>query len=189
MLSHHSVSAQLLPQTRRWRRADTGNDQSNNEEVYQVHGDDVRRHKLGTVYQPVCPSHLNGGTFGGRSELDAVAVLRDIEKIKINPLVQLDPEHCGSEYFTDLNVLWEQIVAVGAVVKHDLVEGGGAQFLHLAVVIAAIFVLTDHPLPHCQIPQRCLVPLQERTSSEAKRLRQVYCQCHKDLALIKTKEV
>lgn len=90
-------------------------DQSNNVEVYQVHGDDVRRHKLGAVYQPVCPSHLNDVTFGGWSEPDAVAVLRDTEKEKNQPIgsvYQLDPENCGSENFTDLNVLWEQIVAV-----------------------------------------------------------------------------
>lgn len=64
---------------------------------------------------------------------------------------------------SDLNVLWEQIVAVGAVVKDDLVEGGGAEFLHLAVVITAVFVFTDHPLPNCQIPHGSLVPLEERS--------------------------
>lgn len=137
-------------------------------QVYQVHGDDVRRHKLGAVYQPVCPPHLNDVAFGGRSEPDTVAVLRDIDEQKqknIGSVKQLDPGNCGGETFTDLNVLWEQIVAVGAVVKHDLVEGGGAQFLHLAVVIAAIFVLTDHPLPDRQIPHGCLVPLREKNRS------------------------
>lgn len=157
MRSHHSVSAQRRPQTRRRRRF------ANKVEVYQVHGDDVRRHKLGAVYQPVCPSHLNDVTFGGRSEPDAVAVLR--QQQPIGSVYQLDPENCGSENFTDLDVLWEQIVAVGAVVKHDLVEGGGAQFLHLAVVIAPVLVLTDHPLPDCQIPHGCLVPLRERTGA------------------------
>lgn len=78
---------------------------------------------------------------------------------------QLDLRKCGSDNLIDLNVLWEQIVAVGAVIKDDLVEGGGAEFLHLAVVIAAVFVFTDHPLPNCQIPHRSLVPLEERTRS------------------------
>lgn len=61
---------------------------------------------------------------------------------------QLDLTKCISNNLIDLNVLWEQIVAVGAVVKDDLVEGGGAKLLHLAVVITAIFVFTDHPLPN-----------------------------------------
>lgn len=77
---------------------------------------------------------------------------------------QLELVDGGSEILVDLNVLWEQIVAVGAVVEHDLVEGGGAEFLHLAVVIAAIFVFTDHPLSNCQISHRCLVPLEERSN-------------------------
>ena len=76
---------------------------------------------------------------------------------------QLDLTKCISNNLIDLNVLWEQIVAVGAVVKDDLVEGGGAKLLHLAVVITAIFVFTDHPLPNWQIPHRSLCPLEERT--------------------------
>lgn len=74
---------------------------------------------------------------------------------------QLDLIKCGGENLTDLDVLWEQIVAVGAVVKDDLVEGGGAELLHLAVVIAPVFVFADHPLPNRQIPHGRLVPLEE----------------------------
>lgn len=133
------------------------------QEVYQVHRDDMRRHKFGTVYQPVCPSNLNGVTFGGRSEPGAVSVLEVFKKKNFYSVYQLDLIKCGSDNLIDLNVLWEEIVAVGAVVKDDLVEGGGAELLHLAVVITAVFVFTDHPLPNCQIPHRSLVPLEERS--------------------------
>lgn len=120
------------------------------------------RHKFGTVYQPVCPSNLNGVTFGGRSEPDAVPVLKGFQKA-FYLVYQLNLIRCGSDNLIDLNVLWEQIVAVGAVVKDDLVEGGGAEFLHLAVVITAVFVFTDHPLPNCQILHGGFAPLEERS--------------------------
>ena len=45
-----------------------------------------------------------------------------------------------------LNVLWEEVVAVGAVIEDDLVEGGDGQLQHLTLVVAAIFVLTDNIL-------------------------------------------
>lgn len=45
-----------------------------------------------------------------------------------------------------LDILGEEIVAVGAVVKHDLVEGGRAELQHLAVVIAAVLVFAYDPL-------------------------------------------
>lgn len=59
----------------------------------------------------------------------------------------------------NLNVLWEEVVAVGPVVEHNLVEGGCGQFHYLAVVVTAIFVFTYHPLPHCQLPHGSLVAL------------------------------
>lgn len=152
-----------------------GNNVDSWQEVYQVHRDDMWRHKFGPVYQPVCPSNLNGITFGGRSEPDAVSVLKVKNKQKKNLVTYLlslsaRPDKmckwkCVSENLIDLNVLWEEIVAVGAVVKDDLVEGGGTEFLYLAVVITAIFVFTDHPLTNCQIPHRSLVPLEERTGA------------------------
>lgn len=60
---------------------------------------------------------------------------------------------------TNLNVLWEEVVAVGAVVEHHLVEGCIGQLRHLAVVVAPVLVFTDHPLAHLQLPQGRLVPL------------------------------
>lgn len=45
-----------------------------------------------------------------------------------------------------LDILGEEIVAVGAVVKHNLVEGGRAELQHLAVVIAAVLVFAYDPL-------------------------------------------
>lgn len=62
----------------------------------------------------------------------------------------------------NLNVLWEEVVAVGPVVKHNLIEGGGGLFNHLAVVVTAIFVFTYHPLPNCQFLQGVLVALRDR---------------------------
>lgn len=62
----------------------------------------------------------------------------------------------------NLDVLWEEVVAVGAVVEHNLVEGGCGQFHHLTVVVSAVFVFTDHPLSHCQLPHGSLVALEDR---------------------------
>lgn len=59
----------------------------------------------------------------------------------------------------NLNVLWEEIVAVGPVIEHNLVEGGWAQFHHLALVVTAIFIFTDYPLSNCQLPHGSLVAL------------------------------
>lgn len=136
--------------------------------VYQVHRDDMGRHELGSVYQPVCPSNLDDVAFGGRSEPDAVSVLKGLLKKKKNTFYlarQLGPAKYGGENLIDLDVLWEQIVAVGAVVEDDLVEGGGGEFLHLAVVIAAVFVLADHPLPNRQVPHGGLAPLERNNQS------------------------
>lgn len=44
--------------------------------VYQVHGDGVGSYKLGSIYQPICPSNLNSVTFGRWAEADAVPVLQ-----------------------------------------------------------------------------------------------------------------
>ena len=60
---------------------------------------------------------------------------------------------------TNLDVLGEEVVAVGAVVEHHLVEGGVGQLLHLAVVVAAVPVLADHPLARRQLPHGRLAPL------------------------------
>lgn len=62
----------------------------------------------------------------------------------------------------NLNVLWEEVVAVGPIVKHNLVEGGCGQLHHLAVVVTAVFVFTDHPLPLCQLSHGGLVALWDR---------------------------
>lgn len=123
------------------------------------------RHELGSVYQPVCPSNLDDVAFGGRSEPDAVSVLKGLLKKKNTFYLarQLGLTKYGGENLIDLDVLWEQIVAVGAVVEDDLVEGGGGEFLHLAVVIAAVFMLADHPLPNGQVPHGSLAPLEETT--------------------------
>lgn len=67
----------------------------------------------------------------------------------------------GSNCF-NLDVLWEEVVAVGPVVKHNLVERGCGQFHHLAVVVTAIFVFTDNPLSDCQLPHGSLVALGDR---------------------------
>lgn len=53
---------------------------------------------------------------------------------------------------TNRNVLWEEVVAVGAVVEHHLVEGGCGQLHHLAVVVPGVSVFADHPLPDGQLP-------------------------------------
>lgn len=45
-------------------------------QAYQIHGDGVRGDKLGSVYQPVSPPHLDGLSFGRGSASDAVEVLR-----------------------------------------------------------------------------------------------------------------
>lgn len=82
VLGHHSVSR---------NNADCW------QEVYQVHRDDMWRHKFGTVYQPVCPSNLNGVTFGGSSEPDAVSVLKVFKK---NLVYQLELQKCGSLIIT-----------------------------------------------------------------------------------------
>lgn len=50
-----------------------------------------------------------------------------------------------------LDVLGEEIVAVGAVVKHDLIEGGRAELQHLAVVVAAILVFAYDPLTYGEL--------------------------------------
>lgn len=63
----------------------------------------------------------------------------------------------------NLDVLWEEVVAVGSVIKHDLVEGGYGQLRHIAVVVTAVFVFTDHPLPDCQLSQGSLVALGDRS--------------------------
>lgn len=62
----------------------------------------------------------------------------------------------------NLDVLWEEVVAVGAVVEHNLVEGGRGQLHHLAVVVTAVFVFTDHPLLDCQLAHGRLVALGDR---------------------------
>lgn len=62
----------------------------------------------------------------------------------------------------NLNILWEEVVAVGTVVEHNLVEGGRAQLHHFALVVATIFVFADDPLPNCQLPHGRLVTLVER---------------------------
>lgn len=67
-----------------------------------------------------------------------------------------DEEEIWEESGGHLNVLGEEIVAVGAVVKHDLVEGGRGELQHLAVVVAAVLVfaydpLTDGELLHCSL--------------------------------------
>lgn len=64
--------------------------------------------------------------------------------------------------FINLDVLREEVVAVGPVIEHHLIEGGCGQFHHLTVVVPAIFVFTDHPLPHCQLPHGRLVALKEQ---------------------------
>lgn len=45
-------------------------------QAYQIHGDGVRGDELGSVYQPVGPTHLDGLPFGRGSVSDAVEVLR-----------------------------------------------------------------------------------------------------------------
>lgn len=44
------------------------------------------------------------------------------------------------------DVFWKEIVAEGAVVKVDLVEGLFGQLHHVTLVVAAVFVLADHLL-------------------------------------------
>lgn len=92
---------------------------------------------------------------------------------------------CGFQYLklrsesTDLDVLGEEIVAVGPVVEHDLVEGGWAQFQHLAVVVTPVFVLADDPLPNCQLPHGSLVALREtETQRYSERLSAQSVNCH-----------
>lgn len=62
----------------------------------------------------------------------------------------------------NLDVLRKEVVAVGTVVEHNLVEGGCAQLHHLALVVATVFVFADDPLPHCQLPHGRLVTLGDR---------------------------
>lgn len=125
----------------------------------------MRGDKLGSVYQAIRPSHLNGISFGRGSESDTVTVLRgSIHRFELDDQ-NLQTE--TAEYISKsspfslvyLNVLGEEIVAVGAIVKHNLVEGGRAQLQHLAVVITAVLIFTYHPLAHCELLHRSLVAL------------------------------
>lgn len=60
-------------------------------------------------------------------------------------------EEIWEEARVHLDVLGEEIVAVGAVVKHDLVEGGRAELQHLAVVVAAVLVFAYDPLTYGEL--------------------------------------
>lgn len=62
-----------------------------------------------------------------------------------------DEEEIWKEARVHLDVLGEEIVAVGAVVKHDLVEGGRAKLQHLAVVVAAVLVFAYDPLTYGEL--------------------------------------
>lgn len=61
------------------------------------------------------------------------------------------------------DVLGEEIVAEGAVVEVDLVEGLFGQLNHITLVVAAILVLTDHLLSHSQLVHCCFIALSEET--------------------------
>lgn len=49
------------------------------------------------------------------------------------------------------DVFWKEIVAEGAVVKVDLVEGLFGHLHHVTLVVAAVFVLADHLLSHAEL--------------------------------------
>lgn len=57
------------------------------------------------------------------------------------------------------DVFREEVVAEGAIIKVDLVEGLFRQLHHVTLVVAAILVFTDHPLAHRQLIHGRLVPL------------------------------
>lgn len=127
----------------------------------------MRGDKLGSIYQAIRPSHLNGISFGRGSESDTVTVLSGpIHRFELDDQ-NLQTETAYLQYISKsspfrpvyLNVLGEEIVAVGAVVKHNLVEGGRAQLQHLAVVITAVLIFTYHPLAHRELLHRSLVAL------------------------------
>lgn len=60
-------------------------------------------------------------------------------------------------------VLREKIVAERAVVEDHLVERGFGELHHLALVVAAVFVLAEDFLSLHQLPQRRLVTLRRKT--------------------------
>lgn len=68
-------------------------------------------------------------------------------------------EELREESLAHLDVLGEEIVAVGAVVKHHLVEGGRAELQHLAVVIAAVLVFAYDPLAYGELLHGSLAAL------------------------------
>lgn len=71
----------------------------------------------------------------------------------------------GSTYH---DVLREEIVAEGAVVEVDLVEGFFGQLHHVALVVAAVLVLADHLLAHRQLVHGRFVALRrERSGGQA----------------------
>lgn len=136
----------------------------------------MRGDKLGSIYQTVRPSHLDGLSFGWGSVSDAVEVLRGTthcSELNVNNSQTeahahisecgrwngQDEEELWEESGGHLDVLGEKIVAVGAVVKHDLVEGGRAELQHLAVVVAAVLVFAYDPLTDGELLHRSLAAL------------------------------
>lgn len=63
------------------------------------------------------------------------------------------------------DVLWEKVVAEGAVVEVDLVEGLLGQLDHVALVVAPVLVLADDLLPHAQLMHGRFVPLGNKERS------------------------
>ena len=61
---------------------------------------------------------------------------------------------------TNHNVLGEEVVAEGAVVEVDLVERLLGKLHHVALIVAAIFVLADHLLATRQFLHGCFVALE-----------------------------
>lgn len=163
--SIHPSTYQSLTIETHQERWSSGTGKPSQRQTYQIHGDGVRGDKLGSVYQAVCPSHLDSLSFGWGSVSDAVEVLKGnviwircaqlSNKSTLGPSLS-DEEESWEGSRIHLDVLREEIVAVGAVVKHDLVEGGRAELQHLAVVVAAVLVfaydpLTNGELLHCSL--------------------------------------
>lgn len=62
------------------------------------------------------------------------------------------------------DVLREEVITEGAVVKVDFIEGLFGQLHHITLVVSAVLVLADDLLTHSELMHGCLVALQQQKS-------------------------